>query len=100
MKNLFDLSARPDVIASHLAIDAHFADVVARSPGLAHAGAFDGFELAVRAILGQRISVPRRDDARGPAGRTLRRADRDTLAGPEPPFATRPIDWLPPGYAN
>ena len=57
VKNLFDLSARPDVIASHLAIDAHFADVVARSPGLRVPGAFEGFELAVRAILGQRISV-------------------------------------------
>ena len=31
--------------------------VVARCPGLRVPGAFDGFELAVRAILGQRISV-------------------------------------------
>ena len=31
--------------------------IVARCPGLRVPGAFDGFELAVRAILGQRISV-------------------------------------------
>jgi AraC family transcriptional regulator of adaptative response / DNA-3-methyladenine glycosylase II len=57
LKNLFDLGARPDVIASHLRSDARMADVVGRSPGLRVPGAFDGFELAVRAILGQRVSV-------------------------------------------
>jgi AraC family transcriptional regulator of adaptative response / DNA-3-methyladenine glycosylase II len=57
LKNLFDLSARPDVIASHLSADARLAGVVTRCPGLRVPGAFGGFELAVRAILGQRISV-------------------------------------------
>jgi AraC family transcriptional regulator, regulatory protein of adaptative response / DNA-3-methyladenine glycosylase II len=57
LKNLFDLSARPDVIAAHLSVDSRLAGVVARSPGLRVPGAFDGFELAIRAILGQRISV-------------------------------------------
>ena len=57
LKNLFDLSARPDVIAAHLSVDSRLARVVARCPGLRVPGAFDGFELAVRAILGQRISV-------------------------------------------
>jgi AraC family transcriptional regulator of adaptative response / DNA-3-methyladenine glycosylase II len=57
VKNLFDLSARPDVIASHLASDQRLAGLVARCPGLRVPGAFDGFELAVRAILGQRVSV-------------------------------------------
>jgi AraC family transcriptional regulator of adaptative response / DNA-3-methyladenine glycosylase II len=33
------------------------ADAVARNPGLRVPGAFDGFELAVRAILGQQITV-------------------------------------------
>jgi AraC family transcriptional regulator of adaptative response / DNA-3-methyladenine glycosylase II len=58
LKNLFDLSASPDVIAAHLSFDSRLARVVARCPGLRVPGAFDGFELAVRAILGQRISVP------------------------------------------
>lgn len=57
LKNLFDLSARPDVIGEHLSVDPRLASVVARCPGLRVPGAFDGFELAVRAILGQRISV-------------------------------------------
>ncbi len=57
VKNLFDLNARPDVIASHLATDGRLAGIAARSAGLRVPGAFDGFELAVRAILGQRISV-------------------------------------------
>ncbi len=57
IKDLFDLSARPDVIASHLQSDARIAAIVGRCPGLRVPGAFDGFELAVRAILGQRVSV-------------------------------------------
>jgi AraC family transcriptional regulator of adaptative response / DNA-3-methyladenine glycosylase II len=57
LKGLFDLGARPDVIASHLRCDPRLADAVVRRPGLRVPGAFDGFELAVRAILGQRVSV-------------------------------------------
>jgi AraC family transcriptional regulator of adaptative response / DNA-3-methyladenine glycosylase II len=57
LKNLFDLGARPDIIASHLAVDARLARMVALCPGMRVPGAFDGFELAVRAILGQRVSV-------------------------------------------
>ena len=57
LHHLFDLSARPDVIAAHFANDALLADPVARRPGLRVPGAFDGFELAVRAILGQQITV-------------------------------------------
>jgi AraC family transcriptional regulator, regulatory protein of adaptative response / DNA-3-methyladenine glycosylase II len=57
VKSLFDLNARPDVIASHLADDARLGCVAATCPGLRVPGAFDGFELAVRAILGQRVSV-------------------------------------------
>jgi AraC family transcriptional regulator, regulatory protein of adaptative response / DNA-3-methyladenine glycosylase II len=57
LKHLFDLSARPDVITGHLRQDARFAMAVDRLPGLRVPGAFDGFELAARAILGQRVSV-------------------------------------------
>jgi AraC family transcriptional regulator of adaptative response / DNA-3-methyladenine glycosylase II len=57
LRNLFDLSARPDVIDAHLSSDKRLARAVRRVPGLRVPGAFDGFELAVRAILGQRISV-------------------------------------------
>jgi AraC family transcriptional regulator, regulatory protein of adaptative response / DNA-3-methyladenine glycosylase II len=57
LKNLFDLSASPDVIAGHLSVDPRLARIVAHIPGVRVPGAFDGFELAIRAILGQRISV-------------------------------------------
>jgi AraC family transcriptional regulator of adaptative response / DNA-3-methyladenine glycosylase II len=57
LRNLFDLTARPDMIAGHLRADARFAAAIERVPGLRVPGAFDGFELATRAILGQRVSV-------------------------------------------
>ena len=58
LRNLFDLDARPDVIAGHLALDPLARDV-GRSgdPGLRVPGAFDSFELGMRAILGQQVSV-------------------------------------------
>jgi len=57
LRSLFDLGARPDVVAAHLAQDARLACAVAGAPGLRVPGAFDGFELAVRAVLGQQITV-------------------------------------------
>ena len=57
LRHLFDLSARPDVIAEQLGRDPVLQDAVARHPGRRVPGAFDGFELAVRAILGQQITV-------------------------------------------
>jgi len=57
LRNLFDLDARPDVIAGHLALDPLLAPSVKLHPGLRVPGAFDSFELAMRAILGQQVSV-------------------------------------------
>src|ERR1700722_4290652 len=57
VKRLFDLGASPDAVSTLLLQDATLAHVVRRIPGLRVAGAFDGFELAVRAILGQQVSV-------------------------------------------
>lgn len=57
VKHLFDLTARPDTIAEHLRRDERIARAVDAVPGLRVPGAFDGFEMATRAILGQRISV-------------------------------------------
>ena len=57
LRHVFDLCARPDLIAAHLGADPLLAEAVARNPGLRVPGAFDGFELAVRAILGQQITV-------------------------------------------
>jgi AraC family transcriptional regulator of adaptative response / DNA-3-methyladenine glycosylase II len=57
LRNLFDLSARSDIIAAHLGKDKTLKKMIAKNPGLRVPGAFDGFELAVRAILGQQITV-------------------------------------------
>ncbi|HEU5079793.1 MAG TPA: AlkA N-terminal domain-containing protein [Opitutaceae bacterium] len=57
LRNLFDLAARPDLIADHLAKDPVLKDGIAKNPGIRVPGAFDGFEMAVRAILGQQITV-------------------------------------------
>ena len=57
LRNLFDLSARPDVIAGHLNKDQRLKAGIIKHPGLRVPGAFDGFEMAVRAILGQQITV-------------------------------------------
>jgi AraC family transcriptional regulator of adaptative response / DNA-3-methyladenine glycosylase II len=57
LRRLFDLDAEPATIAAHLARDPVLASRVAARPGLRVPGAFDGFEAAVRAVLGQQISV-------------------------------------------
>ena len=45
------------MIASQLSADERFGPVLTGCAGLRVPGAFDGFELTVRAILGQRVSV-------------------------------------------
>jgi AraC family transcriptional regulator of adaptative response / DNA-3-methyladenine glycosylase II len=57
LRQLFDLDAQPLAIESHLARDPLLAPVVAATPGLRVPGAFDGFELATRAVLGQQVTV-------------------------------------------
>ena len=56
-RRLFDLDADPAEIASHLARDPALAPLLRAHRGLRVPGAWDGFELAVRAILGQQVSV-------------------------------------------
>jgi AraC family transcriptional regulator of adaptative response / DNA-3-methyladenine glycosylase II len=57
LRQLFDLDARPDTVAAHLRRDVLLRRLVTKRPGLRVPGAFDGFEIAVRAILGQQVSV-------------------------------------------
>lgn len=57
VRRLFDLDADPQVIAAHLRPDPLLAPLVKRRPGLRVPGAWDGFELGVRTILGQQVSV-------------------------------------------
>lgn len=53
----FDLDARPDIISAHLGLDPILQPLLRVRPGLRVPGAFDGFELAIRAVLGQQVSV-------------------------------------------
>jgi len=57
IRRVFDLTADPALIGAHLSQDSALAPLVAARPGLRAPGAWDGFELAVRAILGQQITV-------------------------------------------
>jgi AraC family transcriptional regulator of adaptative response / DNA-3-methyladenine glycosylase II len=57
VRRVFDLAADPLAIGAHLSQDPMLAPLVAARPGLRVPGAWDGFELAVRAILGQQITV-------------------------------------------
>jgi AraC family transcriptional regulator of adaptative response / DNA-3-methyladenine glycosylase II len=57
VRRMFDLSADPAAIREHLASDRLLKCALDAHPGVRIPGAWDGFELAVRAILGQQVSV-------------------------------------------
>ena len=57
VRRLFDLGADPLRIATHLRRDPRLRPVVGKLGGLRVPGAWDPFELAVRAVLGQQVSV-------------------------------------------
>ena len=57
LRRMFDLGADPREIAACLAADPLLARRIEAMPGLRVPGAWDSFELAVRAVLGQQVSV-------------------------------------------
>ena len=57
IRRLFDLKADPAEISGHLAGDPSLAAAVESYPGLRVPGTWDAFEIGVRAILGQQVSV-------------------------------------------
>jgi DNA-3-methyladenine glycosylase II len=57
LTRMFDLRADATAIAAHLARDPWFAPLTQAVPGLRVPGAWSGFELVVRAIVGQQVSV-------------------------------------------
>jgi AraC family transcriptional regulator of adaptative response / DNA-3-methyladenine glycosylase II len=57
LRRVFDLAADPEIIAANLSTDPILAPLIAARPGLRVPGAWDGFELAIRAVLGQQITV-------------------------------------------
>jgi len=58
VRRLFDLNADPLEINRCLGRDPALADITQNNPGLRVPGAWDPFEIAVRAIVGQQVSVP------------------------------------------
>lgn len=56
-RRAFDLDADPAAIDATLGGDRELAPLVHRIPGIRVPGTFDGFELVVRAIFGQQVSV-------------------------------------------
>lgn len=57
VRRMFDLDADPQAIAAHFSSDAQLGPLVAGKPGLRLPTAFDPFEQAVRAIVGQQVTV-------------------------------------------
>jgi AraC family transcriptional regulator of adaptative response / DNA-3-methyladenine glycosylase II len=57
IRRMFDLSAEPTAIVQALSADPVLAPIVSARPGLRLPGAWDGFETAVRAVLGQQITL-------------------------------------------
>lgn len=56
-RRLLDLDADPQTVATQLGKDRWLGDLVCKRPGLRVPGCVDGFELAVRAVIGQQVSV-------------------------------------------
>ncbi len=57
LRRIFDLGADPAVIAAHLRHDPRLARRLRAASGVRVPGSWDPFELAVRAVLGQQVSV-------------------------------------------
>jgi len=57
IKHIFDLGADPLLVLNGLKKDKKLWSIVKQNPGIRVPGCWDGFEIAVRAIVGQQISV-------------------------------------------
>jgi AraC family transcriptional regulator of adaptative response / DNA-3-methyladenine glycosylase II len=57
VRRMFDLDAEPQAIAHGLSGDRLLKRLLRKQPGVRVPGSWDGFEIAVRAVLGQQISV-------------------------------------------
>ena len=57
LRRMFDLDADPQAIAKALGEDARLRPLLKKNPGLRLPSGWDGFEIAVRAVIGQQVSV-------------------------------------------
>ncbi|MFC4527391.1 DNA-3-methyladenine glycosylase 2 family protein [Dyella halodurans] len=81
LRRMFDLDANPGSISDTLKQSAVLAPLLRKRPGLRLPGGWDGFEIAVRAILGQQVSVAA---ARTLATRIVQRYGMPLAASPIP----------------
>ena len=77
VRRMFDVYADVDRIGIHLSSDPTLARLIVKRPGLRVPGSWDGFELAVRAILGQQVTV---EAGRQLAGKLVRLCGRPSPA--------------------
>ncbi|HVS62128.1 MAG TPA: AlkA N-terminal domain-containing protein [Thermoanaerobaculia bacterium] len=56
-RSLFDLDSDPAAVAERFADDQELASRLVQAPGIRVPGAWDPFEIAVRAVLGQQVTV-------------------------------------------
>lgn len=77
VRRMFDLDADPAAVSPVLSQDPRLAPLLRRRPGLRLIGGWSGFELAVRAVIGQQISVA--------GARTLTQRLLDRCGTPVPP---------------
>lgn len=78
VRRLFDLDSDPSEVAAGLSCDPLLRPLVRKREGLRVPGAWDGFELAVRAVLGQQVTVR---GATTLAGRLVRAYGRQIDSG-------------------
>ncbi|MFD0740506.1 AlkA N-terminal domain-containing protein [Lysobacter koreensis] len=57
LRRMFDLDADPQAIAAALSTCPRLQPLLAKQPGLRLPSGWDGFEIAVRAVIGQQVSV-------------------------------------------
>src|SRR5579883_862304 len=57
VRRMFDLDANIAEINAHLGRRRHLKNCIARHPGQRLPGGWDGFEIAIRAVLGQQVTV-------------------------------------------
>ena len=57
LRRMFDLDADPQAIAAALSQSPRLRPLLRRNPGLRVPSGWDGFEIAVRAVIGQQVSV-------------------------------------------
>ena len=77
-RRVFDLSADPALLAASFAADPLLRSLVRRRPGVRIPGTWDPFECAVRAVLGQQVTVAA---ARTLAGRLVARVGEPVATG-------------------